>query len=147
MKQQVIRIRIKFLLKTICVKENESVERKNLHLELLELSLYMVKKHQDSSSVRLSKQPRLKIKKTLAQVARVRARRKAYWKQVKLARKLSAENLAAHNQLQETEKVASPKAPVVSQPENSGCLELTSAVSQSHTHLTLKGKLPRFNWI
>ena len=57
-----------------------------------------------------------------------------------LARKLSAENLAAHNQLQEMEKVASPHAPVVSQPENSGCLELTSAVSQSHRHFTIEGE-------
>ena len=30
--------------------------------------------------------------------------------------------------------------PVVSQPENSGCLELTSAVSQSHRHLTIEGE-------
>ena len=73
-------------------------------------------------------------------MARDRARRKAYWKRIKLARKLRAENLAAHNQLQETEKVASPQAPVVSQPENSGCLDLTSAVSQSHRHLTIEGE-------
>ena len=45
-----------------------------------------------------------------------------------------------HNQLQETEKEASPQAPVVSQPENSGCLELTSAVSQSHRHSTIEGE-------
>ena len=36
--------------------------------------------------------------------------------------------------------VASPQAPVVSLPEESGCLDRTSAVSQSHRHLTIKGE-------
>ena len=77
-------------------------------------------------------------------MARDHARLKAYWKQVKLARKLSAENLTVHNQLQETGTVASPQAPVVSQPENSGCLDPTSAVSQSYRHLTIEGKTALF---
>ena len=108
--------------------------------EIKSASQHAVKKNQDSSSVRPAGQPKPKRNKTPAQVARDRARRKAYWKRIKLARKLRAENLAAHNQLQETEKVASPQAPVVSQPENSGCLDLTSAVSQSHRHLTIVGE-------
>ena len=68
------------------------------------------------------------------------ARLQAYWKQVKLARKLSAENLTLHNQLHEAGTAASPQAPVVSQPENSGCLDRTSPVSQSHRHLPIEEK-------
>ena len=47
------------------------------------------KKRQDSSDVRLAeKRKRKKKKKTPAHVARDRARRKAYWKNIKVARKL-----------------------------------------------------------
>ena len=64
-------------------------------------------KNQDSSNVGQAEQPKLKKKKTPAQVARDRDRRKSYWKRIKLARqlrkaKLRAENLAAYYaQLQE----------------------------------------------
>ena len=54
------------------------------------------KKHQDSSRVTLAEQPKRKKKKIPARVAWDRARRKAYWKDLKIARKLSAENTAAH---------------------------------------------------
>ena len=54
------------------------------------------KKHQDSSGVRLAEQPKRKKKKSLARIARDRVRWKAYWKDLKIARKLSAENTAAH---------------------------------------------------
>ena len=43
------------------------------------------KKHQDSSGVGLAEQPKLK-KKNPARVARDRARQKAYWKDLKIAR-------------------------------------------------------------
>ena len=56
---------------------------------------------------------------------------------MKVARQLTAENLAGHNQLQETETVASPQSPVVSQPAK-GCLDRTSAVLQSIRHLTIE---------
>ena len=39
-------------------------------------------------------------------------------------------------QLQEAEKVASPKVAVVRQPEISGCVDRTSAVSQQYRFLT-----------
>ena len=84
------------------------------------------KKRQDSSDVRLAEKPKRKKKKTPAQVARDRARRKAYWKNIKVARKLRAENFAAHRaKLREAGEEASLQFyTVVSQPEseNSGCL-------------------------
>ena len=66
-------------------------------------------------------------------MARDRSRRKNFWKRTKFARKLSAENWAAHYaRLQETKSVASPQLPVVSLPEKSGaCLESTQAVSET----------------
>ena len=51
---------------------------------------------------------------------------------MKVARQLSAENLAEHYKRLETETVASTQARVVSQPENSGGLDHTSDVSQSY---------------
>ena len=54
---------------------------------------------------------------------------------MKVARQLSAENLAEHYKRLGTEMVASPQVPVGSQPENSGCLDRTSDVSQSY-HMT-----------
>ena len=65
-------------------------------------------------------------------MARDRARREGYWKRIKVPRQLRAENLALFYKLQESQTVASPQVPVVSQPENSGCLERTSSVSQSY---------------
>ena len=59
---------------------------------------------------------------------------------LKVARKLRAKNLAAHNaKLQETKTVPSPQVsvPVISHPENSGCLE-TILVSESNSHLTIE---------
>ena len=86
-----------------------------------------------SSDVGLTEQPKLKKKKPPAQVARDRSRRKAFWKRTKFARKLSAENWAAHYaRLQETKSVASSQVPVVSHPEKSGaCLESTHFVSET----------------
>ena len=51
---------------------------------------------------------------------------------MKVARQLSAENLAKHYKRLETETVASTQIHVVSQPENSGGLDRTSDVSQSY---------------
>ena len=85
---------------------------------------------QDSSNVKAG-QPKLK-KKPPAVVARDRARRKEYWKRMKVPRQLRAENLALFYKLQELQTVASPQIPVVRQPEKSGCLERTSAVPQSN---------------
>ena len=85
---------------------------------------------QDSSNVK-AEQPKLK-KKPPAVVARDRARRKEYWKRMKVPRQLRAENLALFYKLQELQTVASPQIPVVRQPEKSGCLERTSAVPQSN---------------
>ena len=97
------------------------------------------KKHQDSSGVRLAEQPKRKKKKNPARVARDRARRKAYWKDLKIARKLSAENTAAHYaQLQETRAVASPRVSVDSHLEKSGCMERTPIVSEQQGHLTVE---------
>ena len=97
------------------------------------------KKHQDSSGVRLAEQPKRKKKKSPARIARDRARRKAYWKDLKIARKLGAENTAAHYaQLQETRTVASPQVSVDSHPENSGCMERTPNVSELQRHLTVE---------
>ena len=72
---------------------------------------------------------------TPAQMARDCARRKAFWKRVKVARKLNAENWAAHYaRLEETKSVASPHVSVVSHPENSrACLEPTPFVSETRT--------------
>ena len=65
-------------------------------------------------------------------MARDRARQKVYWKSIKAARKLRTENIAEHKaQLQETRTMTSPQITVVSQPENSGCLELTPTVSET----------------
>ena len=73
-------------------------------------------------------------------MARDRARRKAYRKNIKVARKLRAENFIAHKaQLQKTMTVACPQITVVSQPENSGCLNRTSSISKSNRHLTIVG--------
>ena len=58
---------------------------------------------------------------------------------MKVARQLTAENIAGHNQLQDTETVDSPQSPVVSQPEK-GCLDHTSAVSQSIRHLIIESE-------
>ena len=85
---------------------------------------------QDSSNLK-AEQPKLK-KKPLAVVARDRAKRKEYWKRMKVPRQLRAENLALFYKLQELQTVASPQIPVVRQPEKSGCLERTSAVPQSN---------------
>ena len=91
------------------------------------------KKLNVSSDVGLTEQPKLKKKKPPAQVARDRSRRKAFWKRTKFARKLIAENWAAHYaRLQETKSVASQQVPVVSPPEKSGaCLESTHFVSET----------------
>ena len=88
------------------------------------------KKIKDSSDVKLG-QPKFK-KKPPSQVRRDRARRMRYWKRMKFARQLSAENLAEHYNRLETEMVASSQVRVVSQPENSGSLDRTSDVSQSY---------------
>ena len=73
-------------------------------------------------------------------MSRDRARRKAYWENIKVARNLRAENFTAHNaQLQEIWTVASPQSTVVSQPENSGCLDRTSSFFESNRHLTVEG--------
>ena len=85
---------------------------------------------QDFSNVKAG-QPKLK-RKPPAVVARDRARRKDYWKRMKVPRQLRAENLALFYKLQESQTVASPQIPVVRQPEKSGCLERTSAVPQSY---------------
>ena len=51
-------------------------------------------KNQDSSNVGQAEQPKLKKKKTPAQVARDRDRRKSYWKRIKLARQLRIAKLS-----------------------------------------------------
>ena len=108
----------------------------------------MDKNRQDSSDVGLAEKPKQKKKKTPAQVARDGARRKAYWKRrkaywknIKAARKLRPENFAAHRaKLREAGKEASPQFyTVVSQPENSGCLERTSSDSLPNRRLTVEG--------
>ena len=91
-------------------------------------SQHTEKKLDVSSDVRLT-EPKPKKNKTPAQVARDRSRRKAFWKRTKFARKLSAENWAAHYaRLQEMKSVASPQVPVVSHP---ACLESTQVVSET----------------
>ena len=77
---------------------------------------------QDSSNVK-AEQPKLK-KKPPAVVARDRARRKEYWKRMKVPRQLRAENLALFYKLQELQTVARPQIPVVRQPEKSGCMNV-----------------------
>ena len=121
-KQHVIRTRNKFLPKTSCVKESESVERKFLHHVLPEESASQHSdKNQDSPNVRQAEQPKLKKKKTPVQVARDSARHKAFWKRTKVARQLRAKNFAAHYaKLQDTKTLASPQFSVASDPENSG---------------------------
>ena len=88
-------------------------------------------KNQDSSNVRQAKQPKLKTKKTAAQVARDSARGKAFWKHTKVSRQLRAKIFATnYAKLQETRMVASPQVSAVSHPESSGaCLDTTSSVS------------------
>ena len=53
---------------------------------------------------------------------------------------LWAENLAAHNKLQETKTVPSSQVsvPAISQPETSGCLEVTALVSESNSCVTIE---------
>ena len=61
------------------------------------------KKQKASSDVRLADHPKPKKKKTPSRVARDRRRRREFWKRMKVARQLRAENLAAHyTRLQET---------------------------------------------
>ena len=120
-----------------------------------------------SSDVRPADHPKPKKKKTPSRVARDRRRRREFWKRMKVARQLRAENLAAHYaRLQETRKVASPQSPAVSHSENSkcrldrnspesrriaspqspvvrhseesGCLDRTPLVSESHSRLTIE---------
>ena len=86
----------------------------------------------DSSNVGPAPQNlKQKKKKSPAQVTRDRARRKDYWKRMKIARQLRAENLAGHNRLQETEAVASPQSTVVSHPESYICC---FTVNQTFNH-------------
>ena len=109
------------------------------------------KKHQDSSGVRLAEQPKRKKKKNPARVARDRARRRAYWKVLKIARKLSAENTAAHYaQLQETDygqlapKTTRPKTtrPKENSPQdNSPHIQKTTRPIQKTTRPTFKKQL------
>ena len=86
------------------------------------------KKRKDSPDVQLVK-PKPK-KKSPAQVARDRARRKEFWKRMRLPRQLRAENLALHYRLLEAQTEAS----VSSQPEseNSSCLGRTPDGSKSY---------------
>ena len=118
--------------------------------------------------VRLPDHPKPKKKKTPSRVARDRRQRREFWKRMKVARQLRAENLAAHYaRLQpETRKVASPQSPAVSHSENSkccvdrnspesrrivspqspvvrhseesGCLDRTPLVSEPHSRLTIE---------
>ena len=124
-------------------------------------------KKTDSSDVRLADHPKPKKKKTPSRVARDRRRRREFWKSMKVARQLRAENLAAHYaRLQETRtvaspqstavshsenskcrvdrnspesrRIASPQSPVVRHSEESGCLDRTPLVSESHSRLTIE---------
>ena len=87
------------------------------------------KKCEDSSDVQLA-QPKLK-KKSPAQVARDRARRREFWKRMRIPRQLRAENLALHYRIL-AQKEASPQSSVVSLSENSSCLDRTSDDSKSY---------------
>ena len=90
------------------------------------------KKCKESSDVQLA-QPKPK-KKSPAQVARDRARRKEFCKRIQLPRQLRAENLALHYRLLELQTEASPQSAVLSQPEseNSSCLDRTFDSSKSY---------------
>ena len=89
-----------------------------------------------------AEQPKQKKKKNPVRLARDRARREAFWKDLKIARKLSAENTAAHYaQLQETRAVASPQASMDSHPENSVCMERTPIVTEPQRHLTVEDQV------
>ena len=96
-------------------------------------------KNQESSNVAQAEQPKLKKKKTPAQVARDRARRKAFWKRTKLARQLRAKNFAAHYaKLQDTKTLASPQFSVASHPEHSGaCLDSTTVRTVARPKVTV----------
>ena len=125
------------------------------------------KKQKASSDVRLADHPKSKKKKIPSHVARDRRRCREFWKRMKVARQLRAENLAAHYpRLQETRMVASPQStavshsenskcrvdrnspesrrlaspqsPVVRHSEESGCLDRTPLVSESHSRLTIE---------
>ena len=111
---------------------NRKPKRKKNKYSTLPSGPKSAKQHsvQESSNVKAG-QPKLK-KKPPAVVARDRARRKEYWKRMKVPRQLRAENLALFYKLQELQTVASPQIPLVRQPEKSGSLERTSAVSQSY---------------
>ena len=95
-------------------------------------------KNQESSNVGQTEQPKLRKKKTPAQVARDSARRKASWKRMKLARQLRAKNFAAHYaKLQDTKKLASPQFSVASHLENSGaCLDSTTVRTVARPKVT-----------
>ena len=96
-------------------------------------------KNQDSSNVGQAEQPKLKEKKTPAQVALDSAKRKAIWKRTKVARKLRAKNFAAHYgaKLQDTKTLASPQFSVASDPENSGpCLDSTTVRTVARSKVT-----------
>ena len=115
----------------------------------------------------MADQPKPKKKKTPSRVARDRRRRRDYWRRLKVARQLRAENLAAHYaRLQETRmvaspqfpavnhsenskcrvdrnspetrRIASPQSPVVRHPEESGCLERSPLVSEPHSRLAVE---------
>ena len=96
-------------------------------------------KNQESSNDAQAEQPKLKKKKTPAQVARDSARRKAFWKRTKLARQLRAKNFAAHYaKLQDTKTLASPQFSVASHPENSGaCLDSTTVRTVARPKVTV----------
>ena len=51
---------------------------------------------------------------------------------MRIPRQLRAENLALHYRLLEAQKEACPQSPVVSQSENSSCLDRTSDDSKSY---------------
>ena len=90
------------------------------------------KKRKDSSDVGLAQlKPK---KKSPAQVARDRARRKEFCRRMRIPRQLRAENLALHYQLLEAQTEASPQSYVVSQSESesSSCLDRTSDDSKSY---------------
>ena len=95
-------------------------------------------KNQDSSNVGQAEQPKLKKKKTPAQVARDSARRKAFWKRTKVTRRLKAENFAAHfAKLQDTKTLASPQFSVASDPEISWpCLDSTTVKAATRSKVT-----------
>ena len=99
-------------------------------------------KNQESSNVAQAEQPKLKKKKTPAQLARDSARRKAFWKRTKLARQLRAKNFAAHYaKLQDTKTLASPQFSMAGHPENSGaCLDSTTVRTVARPKVTVVGQ-------